>query len=119
MGKGWRTPAKRALLERTALQYQGASRSHKQPILARFMTVPTLCIKREDSETLAIWTDIAWSNGPATYSDALLIRKHPPYAHGLETIQKRVLILILFNKHDRTKRHKQHPFLNGLEQTKT
>jgi hypothetical protein len=30
---------KRALLERTALQYQGASGSHKQRILARFMTV--------------------------------------------------------------------------------
>ena len=39
MEKGWRTPAKRALLERTALQYQGASGSHKQRILARFMTV--------------------------------------------------------------------------------
>jgi hypothetical protein len=39
MEKGWRTPAKRALLERTALQYQSASGSHKQRILARFMTV--------------------------------------------------------------------------------
>ena len=28
--KGWRTPAKRALLERVALQYQSASGSHKQ-----------------------------------------------------------------------------------------
>jgi hypothetical protein len=37
--KGWRTPAKRALLERTALQYQSTSRSQKQRILARFMTV--------------------------------------------------------------------------------
>jgi hypothetical protein len=37
--KGWRTPAKRALLERTALQYQSASGSHKQRILARFVTV--------------------------------------------------------------------------------
>jgi hypothetical protein len=37
--KGWRTPARRALLERTALQYQSASRSHKQRTLARFVTV--------------------------------------------------------------------------------
>jgi len=37
--KGWRTPVKRALLERTALQYQSASRSHKQRTLARFMSV--------------------------------------------------------------------------------
>jgi hypothetical protein len=45
--KGWSTPAKRALLERTALQYQSASRSHKQRILARFMIVTGYVVKAD------------------------------------------------------------------------
>jgi Integrase core domain len=36
--KGWKTPAKRALLQQVAPQYQSASASHKKQILAQFMT---------------------------------------------------------------------------------